>query len=403
MASASARVALDGLDRVVARGRRRWPCSATAASSSGARGTVVAEVEAEPVGRHQRALLAHVVAQDLAGRRAAGGCRCGCGGWPRAAARRWRPGRPVRRRSPRSPGPGGRVRPGQGGHGVVDLGPAGLGDDRCRCRPPGPRPRRRRDCGPRRPRPCPARSRPGSPPPGWAPRTRRGPAPRMRWARRPRAGPGKPPRRPPPAVRAAWRARARCSAIWSSKRARSTLTPASPLSSVVSSIGKPWVSWSRKATSPGRVPSPSAFASVRASSSRARPVRRVRSKPRSSRSSDGRDMADVASQPGVGPAHHLDRRLGQGRGDQVLDVQPAGGQHGPADHPAQHVAPTVVGGQDAVGDEHGHAPSVVGQDPQGHVDLGVVAVAAPGERLGPCDHRGAARRSPRPRGCPGGS
>jgi hypothetical protein len=49
------------------------------------------------------------------------------------------------------------------------------------------------------------------------------------------------------------------------------------------------------------------------------------------------------------------------------------------------VAPAVVGGQDPVGDQHGHAAPVIGQDPQGHVHLVVLAVTAPGQFLGPGD------------------
>ena len=58
---------------------------------------VVGEVEAQVVGRDQRALLAHVVAEHRPQRaRAAGGSPCGCAGWPRGGPRRWWPARPGR-------------------------------------------------------------------------------------------------------------------------------------------------------------------------------------------------------------------------------------------------------------------------------------------------------------------
>ncbi len=59
-----------------------------------------------------------------------------------------------------------------------------------------------------------------------------------------------------------------------------------------------------------------------------------------------------------------------------------GPPHGPADDPAQDVAATLVGRQDPVGHQHGHGPGVVGQDPQGHVAVGIGAVAHLGQLLG---------------------
>ena len=56
--------------------------------------------------------------------------------------------------------------------------------------------------------------------------------------------------------------------------------------------------------------------------------------------------------------------------------------HGPAHDAAQHVAATLVGGQDAVGHEHGHGPAVVGQHAQRDVGalVGPVGGAEDGGR-----------------------
>ena len=230
---------------------------------------VVGEVEAQPVGRDERAGLLDVLAEHLrAGRGAAGGWRCGCGGWRRAARRRSRP-------SPAGPAvivpsvtrADVAAQVGQGERGVEHLGRAGLGGDRAgvadlaaalgverraveedldraRASPAAARrtasttartgPRRRRRCS-RRTSSC---------------RTARRPRGRRRgWRRRRRcAGP------PWPAPR--------CSAISGSKPATSTATSRSPAISWVSSSGKPYVSWSTNAVDPD---------SVRARRRRARP------------------------------------------------------------------------------------------------------------------------------------
>ena len=87
------------------------------------------EVEAQPVRRHQRALLAHVVAQH----RAQGGVEQVGGGVVPAdglAARHVDGGQRVLPRHELARHPRlVRDQPGQRVHGVVDLGPAGLGHD----------------------------------------------------------------------------------------------------------------------------------------------------------------------------------------------------------------------------------------------------------------------------------
>ena len=51
---------------------------------------------------------------------------------------------------------------------------------------------------------------------------------------------------------------------------------------------------------------------------------------------------------------------------------------GPTQQTAQHIAPALVGGQDAIADHHDRGTDVVGDDPQAHVRL--VAFAVVGAR-----------------------
>ena len=70
----------------------------------------------------------------------------------------------------------------------------------------------------------------------------------------------------------------------------------------------------------------------------------------------------------------------QARGDEPLDAEPAGVQHGPADDPPQHVPPTLVGRLDAVAGEERHRPAVIGQ--HAHRLGGGLARAVPRARPG---------------------
>ncbi len=73
------------------------------------------------------------------------------------------------------------------------------------------------------------------------------------------------------------------------------------------------------------------------------------------------DVAALA-QDGVGIAHELDDDPGGLLEERLVTSQEAAVSHGPADDAAQHVASPLVGGQDAVGDEEGDGPRVVGDD-----------------------------------------
>ena len=75
----------------------------------------------------------------------------------------------------------------------------------------------------------------------------------------------------------------------------------------------------------------------------------------------------------VGPPHEVDGPLGEALQERRLHAGRAAEAGGAADDAAQHVAPALVAGQDAVGDEERHGPGMVGQHPQGDVDLPVVA------------------------------
>ena len=53
----------------------------------------------------------------------------------------------------------------------------------------------------------------------------------------------------------------------------------------------------------------------------------------------------------------------------IVDAQQLPVAGGPAQQTAQHIAPPLVGGQDAVADHEGGGADVVGDDPQGHIPL----------------------------------
>ena len=97
---------------------------------------------------------------------------------------------------------------------------------------------------------------------------------------------------------------------------------------------------------------------------------------------DAHDEVAVAGQVGVGLAHDLDGGVDEGRRDWCLDAQLEGVAHRSPQDSAQHVSLVLVGREDAVVDEEGDRAPVVGKDAQGHVDLLVVGVTVPGQALG---------------------
>ena len=97
---------------------------------------------------------------------------------------------------------------------------------------------------------------------------------------------------------------------------------------------------------------------------------------------DPLDQVRAAGHLGVVGTVEVDghaRQLGEQRPVDAEQPRPA---DRPADEPAQHVAPTLVGGKDAVGDEQSHRPGVVGQHPQAHVGRGALAVGGTRDLLG---------------------
>ena len=75
----------------------------------------------------------------------------------------------------------------------------------------------------------------------------------------------------------------------------------------------------------------------------------------------------LGDQLGIGLTHDGDRGVDQPGGDEVGDVEQVGLAHGPPDDAAQHVAPTLVGGEDPVGHEERHGAGVLGEDAQRRV------------------------------------
>ena len=94
------------------------------------------------------------------------------------------------------------------------------------------------------------------------------------------------------------------------------------------------------------------------------------------------DQVLLRPQRRVGVTQDVGGRLDQRRRDGLVDAGAAGGQDGPAHDAAQHVAPALVGGQHAVGDEHGEGAAVVGQHAQRDVGrrVGSVGGADDGRR-----------------------
>ena len=197
------------------------------------------------------------------------------------------------------------------------------------------------------------------------------------------------------------RLRSRCSASASSKPARSMPTPYSAASSTVRSIGKPYVSWSRKARSPRDCGASAGRSSGRRPTTRSASVRSAQrglelagarvERPRELRllaGDGGQDLVAPLDEVRIGLAHDLDDdRCGLGHERLAPAEQPAVAD-GPAEELAQDVAAALVRGQDVVGDEERDRARVVGDDLVAEA-LGLEGVRVVAEQLA---HPGVDRR-----------
>ena len=76
------------------------------------------------------------------------------------------------------------------------------------------------------------------------------------------------------------------------------------------------------------------------------------------------DELAVLDDLGVGRAHQLDDPLDDPHEERLLDAEQPPVANGAAQEPAQHVAATLVGRDDAVGDQERHRAGVVRDDAQ---------------------------------------
>ena len=83
---------------------------------------------------------------------------------------------------------------------------------------------------------------------------------------------------------------------------------------------------------------------------------------------DAADLRLRLDEGGVGAAHVLHDRVGEGREEGLLHADRDRLLHGAADDAPQHVVAAVVAGQDAVHDQEGRAARVLGHRPQGAHD-----------------------------------
>ena len=85
------------------------------------------------------------------------------------------------------------------------------------------------------------------------------------------------------------------------------------------------------------------------------------------------DQRLALAQLRVGAPHRLDD-AGDPVGERPAKLEPAGMEGGAPDQPAEDVAAPLGAGEDAVGDQEGHPPQVVGNQPLGaqQADLGVL-------------------------------
>ena len=214
-----------GLGRLVDAARGRCPRTSPLARSSirldlvGGDRRVVAEVEAQAVGRDQRARLLHVLAEHLAQRPVqdvGAGVVAADGVAPLGVDGRVRPPGPAAS-SPSLDAGDVAAQPGQGVGGVEHLGPAGRRRDRAGVADLAAATRRRTGCGRAKISTVRVRAVDGAPArrPARGRRPRRRCRRRTRWCRtaRPARGSGRPGRRPRRRSCRASLARRRCSAI----------------------------------------------------------------------------------------------------------------------------------------------------------------------------------------------
>ena len=159
--------------------------------------------------------------------------------------------------------------------------------------------------------------------------------------------------------------------------------PRSAAISWVTSTGKPKVSWSLKATSPGT----SAGSLGEGLLEQRDAAGEGGAEAALLALDDAEHEVAVGGEVGVGVAHRVDARRDEAREGGVLHAEEVGEAHGPADEAAQHVAAVLVARDDAVVHEEAHRAGVVGQHAQGVVVLGRLAVGAAGDRLGGVEER----------------
>ena len=97
------------------------------------------------------------------------------------------------------------------------------------------------------------------------------------------------------------------------------------------------------------------------------------------RADDLGDIGLLFPQIGVLPLVLMDHGVHHLIQEGIVDAQQLPVAGGPAQQTPQHIAPPLVGGQDAVADHEGSGADVVGDDPQGHIPLLRLAVVSAGE------------------------
>ena len=91
------------------------------------------------------------------------------------------------------------------------------------------------------------------------------------------------------------------------------------------------------------------------------------------------DVLDRGQELGIGVLHDVGDPPDELEEERPVDADEVPLPEGPADEPPQDIAPAVVGRRDAVADEEGHGPDVVGDDPDRDVALVAGRVLAPGQ------------------------